>query len=273
MSASSGLTGRFRASEKLFDHLPRSTDATAMRFEILSTDFPANTTGLEIIECLDDRLHETGRITDALARPTHLENSNDLSGVLEMGSEQDRASRVDWLDEVMPTNRNECAAYEGDRRRRIHRGQLTKRIQNEYFSRNEMAALETTAQMNAPTATPTQIQELTRTLDLARGQHQHEPVPGLLRCVEGIEQGEFFVGMRTAANDHGHIRKGANQIDRERWLLFGRIEFQIPGHANSTFGHTERNEPLGIEIRSRPNRVDPSKRRPEKCSDPSITRK
>jgi hypothetical protein len=273
MYSSSGLRCRFGAGENFFDHLPRSTDATAMRFEILSADFPTNTTGFEIIEGLDDRPYEASRIADALARPTDLENSNDLPGVLEMRSEQDRTSRVDWLDEVMSADRNECPADEGDRRRRIHRGQLTQSIENEYFARNEMATLETTAQVNAPTTTPTQIQELIRTLDLTGSQHQDETVSRLLCGLEGIEQGDFFVGMRTAADDHGHIRKGANQIDRERWLLFRRIEFQIPGHAYPIFGHTERNEALGIEIRSRPDGVDPSKRRPEKRSKSAIARK
>ena len=145
MYASSQVAGPTGPNEILFDHLPRPTDAPAMRLEILSSDLPANATSLEVIEGFEDRLHQSAGIVDALTCPTHLENAYDLPGIFEVRSEQDWTSGMDGLDEIVSANGNECPAYEGDRRCRIHRGQLSKRIQNEYLSRNEVATLETTA--------------------------------------------------------------------------------------------------------------------------------
>lgn len=244
-----------------------------MRFEILSADLAPRPACFEIVKGHGDCNTQFGCISHAESRAADFEYADDLARILEMRPEEYGAPGVHRLDEIVSSDRRQRPSNERNRGRGIHRCQFTERVENQDLARNEMATFETTTQVDTAMALTTYPCQLPRALDLAWCKHENEAMPCLFRPHERVEQRRLLVGICAAAHHHRHVGQGANQIDRERGLLRRWIEFQITGHANTMLRHAEFDEALGIDVRSRTDRVDPSKRRTHQWPDPAIAGK
>ena len=121
-----------------------------------------------------------------------------------------------------------------------------------------MASSELATEMNATLPLLTQANHVVGPIDAARCQHQREAMSLLLRAVLSIEQRVLLSGVGATSDDDGHVGESANQIDGERRPLTRRIELEIPGDTDPSFGNTELDEALRIDIRSRTDRVNPA---------------
>lgn len=110
--------------EYFFNHLLRPTNAAAMCLEILSPEFTADSTGLEIIKGLDDREAELIGTRDAAPRSPDFEYLDDLPCVLEIRSEEHRTTSMHRFDQIMSSDRHQCPAHERNRGCSVHRSQF-----------------------------------------------------------------------------------------------------------------------------------------------------